>query len=116
MAKKKTVKEEVKVEAPYFEGKTFVGTYPPEAAIWCNSNGHHIEAVKGQDYNFIIVKNEEYVPTASDILAQKEAEYDMNRWQREGILAEGSNYSEYTKAKAQELEDLAAQVRKEQGK
>lgn len=40
-----------------------------------------------------------------------EKEYGMTRWQREGILAEGSLYSDYTKAKAQEIEDLAAELR-----
>ena len=36
----------------------------------------------------------------------------MTRWQREGILAEGSLYSEYTKVKAREIETLAAVLRK----
>ena len=30
---------------------------------------------------------------------------------REGILAEGSPYSDYVKSKAKEIEDLAAQLR-----
>ena len=37
--------------------------------------------------------------------------YQMNRWQREAILADGSLYSEYTKQKAQEIEDLAESLR-----
>lgn len=24
-------------------GQTFKGTYPPEAAVWCNANNAHIE-------------------------------------------------------------------------
>lgn len=44
-------------------------------------------------------------------LQQKESEYQMNRWQREGILAEGSLYSEYVKDKARELEEIAEQIR-----
>lgn len=42
---------------------------------------------------------------------EKEKQYQMNRWQREGILAEGSLYSQYSKDKAQEIEDLAKQLR-----
>lgn len=51
------------------------------------------------------------VPTIEEQVAQKEQEYQMTRWQREIILAEGSGASEYSKAKAQEIEDLAKQLR-----
>ena len=44
-------------------------------------------------------------------LYQKEEEYQMNRWQREMILAEVSGASEFSKTRAQELEDLAEQIR-----
>lgn len=40
-----------------------------------------------------------------------ENNYKMYRWQREEILSEGSAYSDYTKAKAQEIEDLAEALR-----
>lgn len=50
-------------------------------------------------------------PTLEEQVASLEIKYQMTRWQREGILAEGSLYSEYTKAKAQEIEDLAAELR-----
>lgn len=50
-------------------------------------------------------------PTIKEQVASLEQTYGMTRWQREGILAEGSLYSEYTKAKAQEIEDLAKQLR-----
>lgn len=50
-------------------------------------------------------------PTIEERVLQLESEYGMNRWQREGILAEGSLYSDFTKAKAQELEDLAKELR-----
>ena len=50
-------------------------------------------------------------PTIKEQVASLERTYGMTRWQREGILAEGSLYSEYTKAKAQEIEDLAKQLR-----
>ena len=41
-----------------------------------------------------------------------EQQYQMNRWQREMILAEGSRASDYAKSKAQEIEDLAETLRK----
>lgn len=40
-----------------------------------------------------------------------EQQYNMYRWQREMILAEGSSASDYAKSKAQEIEDLAEQLR-----
>ena len=99
----------------YEEGQIFEGKYPPEAAIWCNENGCHIEEVDSKDgiRVYKIVKNEIYVPTKQEILSQKESEYGMNRWQREGILAENSSYSYFAKARAQELEDLAEEIRQE---
>ena len=50
-------------------------------------------------------------PTLEEQVSSLEQTYGMMRWQREGILAEGSLYSEYTKAKAQEIEDLAKELR-----
>ena len=50
-------------------------------------------------------------PTLEEQVASLEQTYGTTRWQREGILAEGSLYSEYTKAKAQEIEDLAKELR-----
>ena len=40
-----------------------------------------------------------------------ELNYDMCRWQREMILADNSGASDYAKEKAQEIEDLAEQLR-----
>ena len=51
--------------------------------------------------------------TTEEKLQRLESEYDMNRWQREAILAEGSPYSDFTKARARELEDLAEELRRE---
>lgn len=50
-------------------------------------------------------------PTIEERVLSLEQTYGMTRWQREGILAEGSLYSEYTKSKAQEIEDLAKELR-----
>lgn len=69
------------------------------------------EAYNGQWYlvGYAPKKPEE---TALEKLNRLEFEYQMNRWQREAILADGSLYSDYTKQKAQELEDLAKELRK----
>ena len=50
-------------------------------------------------------------PSIKEQVLSLEQTYGMTRWQREGILAEGSLYSEYTKSKAQEIEDLAKELR-----
>lgn len=50
--------------------------------------------------------------TLEEKLNRLEKEYKMYRWQRELILAENSQASKYNKAKAQELEDIAEQIRK----
>lgn len=81
-----------------------------KAAIECNKMGdRHIRLIDGQ--YFIMGNPEEEAPTIKEQVAALEQEYKMTRWQREGILAEGSLYSDYTKAKAQEIEDLAAELR-----
>lgn len=46
-------------------------------------------------------------------VAGLEASTGLIRPMRENILAEGSAYSEYTKTKAQEIEDLAQELREE---
>ena len=80
-----------------------------QGAVWCNANNAHIEKIDGQ---YIIVANPAPAkPTLEEQVASLESKYQMTRWQREGILAEGSLYSDYTKAKAQEIEDLAAELR-----
>ena len=81
-----------------------------DTAIWCNANNAHIED-KGEYYE--VVENVPYVPTLQEQVVALENQYGMNRWQREGILAEGSLFSDYTKTKAQEIETLAAQLREE---
>jgi len=50
--------------------------------------------------------------TPKEKLDRLEMEYQMPRYVREGILAEGSPYSDFTKARAQELEDIAEQIRR----
>ena len=79
-----------------------------KAAIWCNANDAHIEKVEGK---YIIVVNPAPTePTLEERVAKMEAETGLTRIMREGILAEGSPYSAYAKAKAKEIEDMAAEL------
>ena len=82
--------------------------YYAEVVAWCNSNNATIED-KGEYYEIVAVVIPE--PTLEEQVVRLEREYGMNRWQREGILAEGSLYSQYTKNKAQEIEELAENLR-----
>lgn len=80
-----------------------------QGAIWCNQNNAHIEKIDGK---YVIVANPAPAePTLEEQVARLEAETGLTRIMREGILAEGSLYSDYAKAKAQEIEDLASQLR-----
>ena len=49
--------------------------------------------------------------TLQEKLVRLESEYQMPRYAREAILAEGSSYSDFTKTRARELEDIAEQIR-----
>ena len=40
-------------------GQTFTGTYPPEAAVWCNENGAYIEA-DGGTYTIVAVPEPDF--------------------------------------------------------
>ena len=51
------------------EGQVFDGSYPPEAAYWCNDSGEfHIEEIEpiGDIRRFKIVANQEWIPTAEE--------------------------------------------------
>lgn len=50
-------------------------------------------------------------PTIKEQVVKLEKQYQMNRWQREIILAQNSGASDYTKTKAQEIENLAKELR-----
>ena len=67
------------------------------------------------DKNYFL-HNGEYVteipePTLEEQVAQMEAETGLTRVMREMVLAENSGASDYVKAKAQEIEDLAKELR-----
>ena len=51
-------------------------------------------------------------PTIEERVAKLEAETGLTRVMREMVLAENSGASEYVKAKAQEIEALATELRK----
>lgn len=53
-------------------------------------------------------------PTLEEQVLALERQYNMCRWQREGILAQNSEYSDYTKNKAQQIEDLAEELRRQE--
>ena len=91
-------------------GQTFKGTYPPEAAVWCNANNAHIDEKDGQ---YVIVANVPAPePPLEEQVAKLEAETGLTRVMREMVLAENSGASDYVKAKAQEIEALAKELRK----
>ena len=50
-------------------------------------------------------------PTLEEQVAQTEAETGLTRIMREMVLAENSGASDYVKAKANEIEDLAKELR-----
>ena len=67
------------------------------------------------DKNYFL-HNGEYVteipePTIEERVAKLEAETGLTRVMREMVLAENSGASDYVKAKANEIEDLAKQLR-----
>ncbi len=81
-----------------------------QAAVACNKAGdRHIEKV-GEQY--IIVANPiPLEPTTAEKVMELENKTGLTRVMREMVLAEGSGASDYAKAKAQEIEDLAEQLR-----
>lgn len=93
----------------YYIGQTFDGVYPPAAAVWCNLNNAHIELVGD---NFTIVENAPAPePTTEEKVQVLEAETGLTRAVRELVLADGSGASDYVRAKAQEIENLAKELR-----
>ena len=90
-------------------GQKFNKTYPVEAAIWCNENNAHIEDLNGV---YTIMENAPVArPTTAEKVQALENETGLNRAVRELVLAENSGASEYVKAKANEIEELAKQLR-----
>lgn len=73
------------------------------------------DEIKETQENYFL-HNGEYVteiptPTISEQVAKLEADTGLTRVMREMVLAENSGASEYVKGKAQEIEELAKQLR-----
>ena len=79
-----------------------------DMALWCNSNNALIED-KGEYYEIVAIIP--YKPTIKEQLEEIERKTGYIRAIRELILAENSGASEYVKNKAQEIEQIAEQIR-----
>lgn len=93
----------------YKIGQTFKGTYPPEAAVWCNANNAHIEVLDGV---YTIVENAPAPePTTEEKVQSLENETGLTRAIREVVLSGDVTVSKYVIDKATEIEDLAKELR-----
>lgn len=93
----------------YKIGQTFEGTYPPEAAVWCNANNAHIEVLDGV---YTIVENAPTPePTTEEKVQALENETGLTRAIREVVLSGDVTVSKYVIDKATEIEDLAKELR-----
>ena len=80
-----------------------------QGAVWCNANNAHIEVLDGV---YTIVENAPAPePTTEEKVWALENETGLNRAVRELVLAENSGASDYVKAKANEIEELAKKLR-----
>lgn len=86
----------------FTEGEIFTNEYPPQAAIWCNTNGtHNIEEIEPDEEGnkrFQIVKNPE--PTEEEI-AQRKAQLNLTAADVERAIY---------KAKGMDFDDVVAIV------
>lgn len=62
-------------------------------------------------YEIVELTKEEQFEIKKQKVVELEEKYNMCRWQREIILSENSGASDYTKTKAQEIENLAKELR-----
>ena len=93
----------------HYIGQIVEKSFYTSSALWCNANNAHIEK-QGEQY--VIVANAPIPePTLEEQVAKLEAETGLTRVMREMVLAENSGASDYVKSKAQEIEDLAKQLR-----
>ncbi len=93
----------------YYIGQKFYGIYPPAAAVWCQANNAQI---KVRDGKYTIEERDPiHEPTTAEKVQMLEAETRLTRAVRELVLADGSGASDYVRAKAQEIENLAAALR-----
>lgn len=93
-------KEIERIEKPTYdkENQKLVETYTDGNKI---TIGYEIIALTDEEKRNVIINK----------VNQLEQEYKMCRWEREIILSENSGASDYTKTKAQEIEDIAKDLR-----
>lgn len=67
----------------YYIGQIFIGTYPEDAAEWCNNNNAYIDEIEPENNTrrFQIKEQEPYVPTPEDI-----DKLTMTAWDFVGVL------------------------------
>lgn len=92
-----------KINKPITDFKDYATT-----AIWCNNNNAKIED-KGDYYEVVAIIPQE--PTLQEQLEELEHKTGYTRAIRELILANDSGASAYVKSKAQEIENIAEQIR-----
>lgn len=93
----------------YYIGQKFYGIYPPAAAVWCKANNAQIKVLDGK-YT-IVERDPAPEPTAAEKVQALELSTGLTRAVRELVLADGSGASNYVRAKAQEIENLANPLR-----
>ena len=94
----------------HYIGQIVEKSFYTSAALWCNANNAHIDKQDGQ---YVIVANSTIPdPTLEEQVAKLDAETGLTRVMREMVLAENSGASDYVKAKANEIEALATELRK----
>lgn len=80
-----------------------------EVALKCNELGdRHLEK---QEDLYVVASNKKVIPTLEEQVRSLEEKYNMPRVVREGILSNPTAYSEFNVTKAQEIEELAEQLR-----
>lgn len=69
--------------AEYYIGQIFIGTYPEDAAEWCNNNNAYIDEIEPENNKrrFQIKEQEPYIPTPEDI-----DKLTMTAWDFVGVL------------------------------
>ncbi len=92
-----------KINKPITDYKDYATT-----AIWCNNNNAKIED-KGDYYEVVEIVPQE--PTLQEQLEDLEHKTGYTRAIRELILANDSGASAFVKNKAQEIENIAEQIR-----
>ena len=98
-----TEKPQYDIENEKLQEKYFITNLPPKV----NDGQQRIFV----EYEIVALTEEEKRDILQNKVFELEQQYNMCRWQREIILSENSQASDYTKTKAQQIEDLAKELR-----